>query len=1020
MRKVKVLFVAVIALMLALAGIACTDPVDPVTPTDPVLTGITITAQPTKTEWVVGDAVNVSAMTGLSVTASYDDGTTATVANRDLTFAPTVIAADTTKITVTYKKGEASFSQETAAITVLDTFEVSGLANGEGYRVAGAAKAVESREYSFTVTVQSGYTGTPAFSYVMGGGSATNLTATLADGVYTYKIADVSGDIVITDTTSLTAPAAPLQDPNGTPVSSVADFEGMSLTGSYYLASDIDFGGKEYSRSIIGNANSDAQAFTGVLDGRGFTISNFYLNDNAGSDDSSFAGIFSRIGKDAETTAEQTLAGQNGVVKNLAVTGVRVNGRAYNTGTLTGANFGLVENVYVEAEVWNRTTGNRPAGIIVGANENSKGVVRTSLSNGTVGAGQNADNSARVGGITGWNTGAVDDYFVTNAGITTARGDSADALSGATGFALADVADVNFYALSSTYWNKSGNGLPTLKPLGVVYANPVTAVAIGNFPVNTNTAIMNGRTINVPAVGTLATTLTAENNAEDPSYSGLIWTISEEKDTASAAVAAGTVATVSRSTGAITAKSAGTFKITATASGSNAAVLPSDSVTVTVTDVAVNITAVTLDKSSIVILPNVGYNVATLSVRTITPEFYNKDEIEWSVTAGADKIEALDIADDGMSVTITAKVLGSDTVVRASSKNDPTKYADCPVVVSQDGAPISSELEFVETFFVNYMENKSNSYHLTKNLDFSVLDGDDLDAGPADDGKFTFPSRYKEWYGTNYGSWRGSNANAFTGVIDGKGYKLSNFIIDDSGDGNPNGASADSGLFPQLGLGASTEDEMNELQPKVVRGENGVLRNIAIVDSTLVAYQRSGFVAGISNGLIENCYVEGTVDSKGGASYEASAGLVGEMGSIANPGTGIAGPGSGGLGLVQNCVVNITNAGNYGGGITTYMKAGSFNATTNGDMDAAINSGNFLRNNYVVTDNLTVKQLCSATPTVGDYNHLFTLAEATAGTQKFYLPTTHWTLDATTKLPVLKTGITGGSTGLVEIPATAL
>lgn len=59
---------------------------------------------------------------------------------------------------------------------------------------------------------------------------------------------------------------------DGTPVSTVEEFESMVSGGTYYLANDIDFGGKQYECYILAE-------FSGVLNGNGCTIYNFTITN---------------------------------------------------------------------------------------------------------------------------------------------------------------------------------------------------------------------------------------------------------------------------------------------------------------------------------------------------------------------------------------------------------------------------------------------------------------------------------------------------------------------------------------------------------------------------------------------------------------------------------------------------------------------------------------------------------------------------------------------------------------------
>ena len=127
------------------------------------------------------------------------------------------------------------------------------------------------------------------------------------------------------------------------PISTAAEFEAMSATGSYYLTQDIDFGGKTYENCILAS-------FSGSLDGRGFAIYNFSIK---GSGSGLTCGIFATVGAVADTTVKNLKIGMpdRRISVNPTVTG----GTA-NIGVLAGlqgsAEYTLtVESVTVCADV---------------------------------------------------------------------------------------------------------------------------------------------------------------------------------------------------------------------------------------------------------------------------------------------------------------------------------------------------------------------------------------------------------------------------------------------------------------------------------------------------------------------------------------------------------------------------------------------------------------------------------------------------------------------------------------------
>ncbi len=93
----------------------------------------------------------------------------------------------------------------------------------------------------------------------------------------------------------------------GTPIATVADFENINIAElasgqeapKYYLANDIDFGGKEYDCFIV-------EKFSGVLDGNGHTIFNFKITGTQNSDHA----IIKNLGGLADTTVKDLTIGK--------------------------------------------------------------------------------------------------------------------------------------------------------------------------------------------------------------------------------------------------------------------------------------------------------------------------------------------------------------------------------------------------------------------------------------------------------------------------------------------------------------------------------------------------------------------------------------------------------------------------------------------------------------------------------------------------------------------------------------
>jgi hypothetical protein len=106
------------------------------------------------------------------------------------------------------------------------------------------------------------------------------LCTAIGAGQYPTLQALTSGEIP-------TTPSAPSMSSGATAVSTPAQLEAMSGSNTYYLTQNIDL--NAYSWTPI-------TGFTGVLDGRGYTISNLLLN-NPASDDQ---GLFGTCGSGVE------------------------------------------------------------------------------------------------------------------------------------------------------------------------------------------------------------------------------------------------------------------------------------------------------------------------------------------------------------------------------------------------------------------------------------------------------------------------------------------------------------------------------------------------------------------------------------------------------------------------------------------------------------------------------------------------------------------------------------------------
>jgi len=150
------------------------------------------------------------------------------------------------------------------------------------------------------------------------------------------------------------------------------------LDKCFKLTGDVDlsgFDGKEGRPAfeVIGNR---VEAFTGVFDGNGYTISNLTINGD------SYLGLFVRLESGAE-------------IKNLGVVDVNIIGTGDCVATLVGLNAGTVSQCYSTGVV----CGNYYVGGLVGLNH---GNITQSYSTAVVNA-----SDGDVGGLVGLNWGVV-------------------------------------------------------------------------------------------------------------------------------------------------------------------------------------------------------------------------------------------------------------------------------------------------------------------------------------------------------------------------------------------------------------------------------------------------------------------------------------------------------------------------------------------------------------------------------------------------------------------------------------
>ena len=153
-------------------------------------------------------------------------------------------------------------------------------------------------------------------------------------------------------------PSAPGSNADWSPVSSAEEFLAMENGKAYYLTGDIDFGGRTVQYLV--------ELFTGMLDGRGYTLKNFAL---ATADDvkSGHMGVFAKVCESNYTVIRNLNIGTAQTPIEMTNT---YSGDSY-TGFLAGqlmtdGNVGVFENIAVYGNYTNRSEGKYFSGGIFG------------------------------------------------------------------------------------------------------------------------------------------------------------------------------------------------------------------------------------------------------------------------------------------------------------------------------------------------------------------------------------------------------------------------------------------------------------------------------------------------------------------------------------------------------------------------------------------------------------------------------------------------------------------------------
>lgn len=300
-----------------------------------------------------------------------------------------------------------------------------------------------------------------------------------------------------------------------------------AIIASAVLTADIDLSGVCYditsSWKPIGN--SEQNAYSGIFDGGGHTISGLYLK----SELATYCGLFGYINA-------------NGVVKNLSVYGV-VSG--INAGGIAGQNKGSIDNTISKLRVY----GSSQSGGIACSNDGnisnaknynmigtSSGVVGgiAALNNGTISRSQNfglvlgdlhaqsETYSLSAGGIAGKNTGVIDNVYNF---ANVSSGEKSGGISGTSSGTIKNVyntGDVKTYVdytggiVALTTGGIIDNAINTGNVKGKIYAGGITGQSASNITnvKNTGNVTSNNKYVG-GIVGYSSKTVTNAKNTGD-------------------------------------------------------------------------------------------------------------------------------------------------------------------------------------------------------------------------------------------------------------------------------------------------------------------------------------------------------------------------------------------------------------------------------------------------------------------------------------------------------------------------
>lgn len=364
--------------------------------------------------------------------------------------------------------------------------------------------------------IDAGYsTGSEATSVNTTQYTSGNADSSLSASALGYKASDLSGaDKTINDCML---------------VRNVYELQNMqnNLSGNYMVGGDID--AKGFAFSGIGGGN----AFSGIFDGGGFTISNLTISSSNGGTSTNNVGLFGYAKKagirnvnlaNETVTGGQSIGGLIGysdsnTIKNVSISGT-ISGSSSKVGGIAGySKASTTENTSVSGSV----SGNSYVGGIVGYQQNGD----------TISASWNAASvtgAKQTGGIVGESSGSVITN-VLNTGEVTGNASSSQYIGGIAG-RLANASSITnaSNAGAVTTGQKNAGGI-----VGVMESGTTLSYAV-------NTGTITGQSNTAGIVGNNAGTISHAVNAPSAVGEGKVSAIigSGKSDTVSNAYYAST------------------------------------------------------------------------------------------------------------------------------------------------------------------------------------------------------------------------------------------------------------------------------------------------------------------------------------------------------------------------------------------------------------------------------------------------------------------------------------------------